>query len=188
MEKKKIKISKRTEIQTPFFGEYIEVNPVIKISEQKILRETYFNSLFKNNSLEIDEQFGEFMLRRGLLNEKTNIDIESITDLDEIDEIIWGDFYKTVTSSIINYSEFRESLKLSLENKLKIMQIENSAGYQVGKVIEKFSPMIDEFSSTKLEDLKSIAEILSQTVKEEPVASVIADMNGNKPKRKAKKD
>jgi len=93
MEKIKLKFSKKSNIPITFFGTEISVNPIIKIEEQRTLRNIFIESLFRQGRDEQwDEQFAEFMFRRGILGLKTNIDIDSIKDVEEIDELVNNDF------------------------------------------------------------------------------------------------
>lgn len=194
MDKIKLKFSKKSNVEVSYFGETISVNPIIKISEQSLLRETYLESLFKDGKEGIwDEQFAEFMFRREILRSKTNIDIDSIVEVDDVDSLIWGEFYEKVSSAIINYKEVESLIHFTLANILKKMAIENSSGFLISGLISKFKPFLDEMMNMKPEDLDKLRASASELIdkaKQEPISSILSDMNGNKtsPKKKSKKD
>jgi hypothetical protein len=192
MEKIKVKTLEKKDIELSYFGESIFINQIIKIAEQQRLREVYLEAFFKNGKeKEWDEQFANFMFRREILKLKTNIDIESIEDTDAVDILIWGKFYDEVKSSIVNYQEVENVVFFSLSNIVRRMEIETSAGYLLKELISKFSPMLEELSNLtpeSFEKLKSSSNELIEKIKDEPVvASILNDMNGNKPASKKSK-
>lgn len=196
MDKIKLKFSKKSDIPFTFSGMEVIVNPIIGLQEQSSIRNVYISALFnngKNNPR--DEQFAEFMLRREILSLKTNIDVISTEGLSEseyiskVDEMVWGELYEKVVSFIVNYSDFRDSISLSAENEIERISNESSIGNIVSELIEKVKPIIENFSNIKPEDfekMKSEATEIVEKIKEEPIASVISDMNGNSSKRKRK--
>ena len=190
MDKIKLKFSKKSNVPFTFSGMEVVVNPIIGIEEQANLRNVYISALFnkgKNNSW--DEQFAEFMLRREILSLKTNIEIVEIKDVEEIDQLVWGELYEKVISFISNYDTFHDSLILSSKNEIQRLYIESSIGNVVSELIEKVKPIIENFSNMKPEDfekMKSEATEIVEKIKEEPVASVLSDMKGNVSTRKRK--
>lgn len=178
MEKVKLEVSQRPDVIIQYSGKNISVNPVIKISEQKEMRDVYLVSMFnKGETNESDESFAEYMLRREILKVKVGIDVDSET-LDNIDELVWGDFYEKVVSNIVNYKEFRNILSLSLENKLKLISLKNSSGYLMKGLFEKVNPIINTFSEMAQGDLDSLKKTMLEIVEEikkEPIASVVRE-------------
>lgn len=192
MEKIQLKFSKKSNIPITFFGTEISVNPIIRIDEQQTLRNIYIESLFREGrDKQWDEQFAEFMFRRGILGLKTNIDIDSIKEIEEIDELIWGEFYEKIIDTISNYYDVHNGVVLSMENEIRRMEIENNIGSIISGILEKVKPIIDTLTNMKPEDfekMKTEANELIEKTKSEPIASVLADMKGNIPnKRKSKK-
>lgn len=183
MEKVKIKISKKKDVELSFFGETIFVNPIIrivneeKIEEQTRLKVIYIESLIRDNLWDVN--FAEFMFRRELLKLKTNIDIESLS-IEDLDEVVWGEFYQKVSSSIINYEEVKNSILLSVSHLIEKMKIDSGVGNIITALINKFEPFINEISSMKVEDFEKLKASLLEAVekvKEEPMASILSDMN-----------
>jgi len=190
MEKIKITTIKKADIELPYSGSVVLVNPVIKIEEQGLLRNVYIQSFFKDGKEgEWDEQFAEFMFRRQVLESKTNIDVTLLT-IEECDEIIWGAFYDKVKSAIVNYNEVRLSINSTISNLVKKIEIENSAGFLLKGLMEKLSGFLDEIKNLTPEDiekLKQSAQDIMDKVKQEPMASVLMDAKGNKQSKKTPK-
>ena len=190
MDKIELKFSKKSYIPFTFSGMEIIVNPIIGVQEQSDIRNVYISALFnKGKQSSWDEQFAEFMMRREILSLKTNIDISSIKDVSEIDQLVWGECYEKVVSLIYNYEVFYESIQLSAKNEIEKISIESSIGNIISELIEKVKPIIDNFSNMKPEDfekMKSEANEIVEKIKEEPIASVLSDMKGNTSTRKRK--
>ena len=129
------------------------------------------------------------MNRNKILSLKTNIEIVEIKDVEEIDQLVWGELYEKVISFISNYGTFHDSLILSAKNEIQRLSIKSSIGNVVSELIEKVKPIIENFSNMKPEDfekMKSEAGDLVEKIKEEPIASVLSDMKGNVSTRKRK--
>lgn len=190
MDKIELKFSKKSNIPFTFSGMEIIVNPIIGVQEQSDIRNVYISALFnKGKQSSWDEQFAEFMMRREILSLKTNIDISSIKDVSEIDQLVWGECYEKVVSLIYNYEVFYESIQLSAKNEIEKISIESSIGNIISELIEKVKPIIDNFSNMKPEDfekMKSEANEIVEKIKEEPIVSVLSDMKGNTSTRKRK--
>jgi len=190
-EKIKIKVSKRSNAIVNFFGREIIVNPIITIPEQKNILSTAFNSMFSEGKKGIwDEYFFEVSFRYGVLSFKTNIDLSEMRD-DDLGEIMWGEFYDKVSSSIINYKEVKDSIYLSLNNEIKRYAVDNSISGIVNSLVEKVLPILEQFkdiSPEKLDEFKNMANDIIEKIKQEPITSVIGDMNRNSSSNKEVKD
>jgi hypothetical protein len=191
MEKTKLKFSKKSNVPFTYSGFEISVQPIIGIEDQRKLRDIYIESFFnEGRDGRWDESFAEFMFRRAVISLKTNIEIESIQDVQELDEMIWGELYEKISSSISNYSQAHASVKKSSENEVKRMDVESGIGKVISGLFEKIKPFIDSVLEMKPEDLekmKSEANDLVSKIQSEPIASVISDMKGNTPKKKKSK-
>jgi hypothetical protein len=194
MDKIKVKVSKRSNVQVSFFGVEVLVNPMITIPEQRSIQKTALTSMFTMFSGDMlekwDEYIFEFSMRYAILNLKTNIDFSEMED-DELNEILWGEFYEKVSSVIINYDEVVDAIYYSLDNEIRRYEVGNSLSGVLNSLVEKVLPLIERFkniSPEELEKLKTEANEMIEKIKEAPVAGVLADMDGNKPlKKKAKK-
>jgi len=196
MEKIELKFSKKSNVPFTFSGMEILVSPIIGVQEQSDIRNVYISALFNNGKNNpTDEQFAEFMLRREILNIKTNINVFSVEgvsekeQLERLDELVWGELYEKVVSCISNYDDFRDSVTLSAKNEIERISRESSIGNVISELIEKVKPIIDNFSNMKPEDfekMKSEATEIVEKIKEEPIASVLSDMKGNTSTRKRK--
>ena len=189
MDKIKLKVVKRPDIRLNFFGSEIVVSPIISIDEQKKIKNACFNSMFDNGG-EWDEYLFDFSFRYGILSIKTNIDFSDIED-SELEEIIWGEYYEKVSSSIVNYRDVLDSVNFSLSNEIKNLENKKSLNGILNKLVEMVLPMVEQFkniSPEEIEKLKgSVGEILEKVKSEPTVMTAISDMNGNK-KRKVKKE
>lgn len=163
MDKIILKFPKKSEVEVFFLGGKVLVNPIIGIEEQKVLRAVYLNSFFKDGKQEEwDEPFASFMFRREVLKQKTNIDIDSIKDLEEIDSLIWGEFYDKVSSAIVNYEEVKKIIELSSVNEIKRIEMRSGLGYVLGDLLEKLKPIMDEISKITPEDFAEIKNSISK--------------------------
>lgn len=180
MEKMQLKFSKKLNVTIPFQGFEVSVIPIIGLEDQKSIRNIYMESLFINGKNEQwDEQFAEFMFRRAVLTFNTNIDMDSIKDIDKIDDLVWGELYEKIMDTILNYYDVRNGIIVSMENEIKKMQNENSIVNIISEFIDKSKPFIDNFLNMKPEDfekMKSEASEIIEKTKSEPIASVLSDM------------
>ena len=187
--KEKIKITP-TEIQEviiPYSDAMVMVNPIIKIEDQVTLKNNFITSFFENGRW--SDQLAEFYFRMSILATQTNIDLE-VLGTEDIDKIIWGEFFKKIQSSIINYNEVRLGCNASLQHAIQKLEIESNAGHILKDIMEKASSLLDDlkgFTSQDVEALKKGAEEILEKMKQEPVASILSDANGNKSKRKSKR-
>lgn len=189
MDKIKVKISKKLDSQMNLNGSDIFVNPIISIDEQSKIRNACSASFFGKDG-KWEEYLFEITFRYAILDLKTNIDFSNIGD-EELDILIWGEFYDRVSSSILNYRDVYNSVSWSISNEIKKFENQNSLVGILNQVVEKIMPIIEQLkdiSPENLEEMKSVANTLIENMKQEPVAKIIDDMNGNKGKRKPKKD
>lgn len=191
MNKITLKFSKKSDVELSYFGESVLVNPIIKITEQQQLRAIFIASLFKDGEgSNWDEQFAEFMFRREILNLKTNINIESIGNAEDVDELIWGDFFEKIKQTIVNYYDVRNSLDDTVAHIIKRIAIDNGSGILLKSLVEKATGFITQLSSLQPEDFEKLTnttgKLLGQ-IQREPMASIISDKSEIKKPKKNKK-
>ncbi len=178
MDKVKIKFSKKSDVEVNYFGEVVKVNPVISLAEQKMLRDVYVESFFKDGVEESwDEQFAQFMLRREVLNIKTNLDLEDLT-IEDLDNLIWGEFYDKVASSIVNYQDVTSGVLKSISNIIRRIEMKSNIGYLVKDLFDKVLPVIENFKNFKPEDIDKLKETASEMIekmKTSPISEIISD-------------
>lgn len=166
----------------------IEVNPIIGIQSMDTLKNTYLTALFKEDG-EWDEQLAEFLFRRGVISLQTNIDIEKVTEIPEVDNLVWGKLYKEIVSHIYNYEDVYKSIMLSVSNKVEKYKIEKSTGKVLEGIIAYVTEIIDGFKNLKPEDIekmKTEASGLMEQMKQSPIANILNDTKKEKKTRKKK--
>jgi len=190
MEKVEMILSSKT-VQIEYAGKVIEVNPIIGVAVASFLRNVYITYIFKNGKEEEwDEALAEFLFRKEILANQTNINFEKFTGGDsvsQVDLLVWGKLYEQVSSAILNYEIVHNTALLAVEHEIEKYKIELSTGKSISGLMEYVSGMMNEFKNLKPEDIekmKTEATGLIEQMKQSPVANVLGESKKEKTRKK----
>lgn len=155
-----IKDSKNFEIE--FQGVKVEVKRFIKFSKQIDIIIEYVANYFEDWGIIIADK----ILKTRIIEELTNLDIESM-DKDLIDKLLSEtNFYDLITADCYNYDEFVKLLSEIVEEKKRKESLDKSVGSVLSTVAEKVISILDNFSNITPESLENIRKQTSEMIKD----------------------
>jgi hypothetical protein len=138
----------------------IEITPILTISQEVFLIQKYIEDYFgtpddilienaKYHSLE-----AEIRLKYFVIQLITNIDTSNLDNEIYVDNVFWY----MITSEIINWSNFRDTLETIVCDIKQQETLENSVGKVVSNLIQKGYALLEKLSDISPEEVKKAGE------------------------------
>lgn len=175
--KMEFKIPEKVKINHEGFEFYIV--PFLSYGQQLALINTFIENYFfpgVESEFYITRSYynyplAEVNMRSNLLRMTSNIDMDNFPLDFHADSIFW----KKVTQSILNYSEFNRRLETIVNEIKEQRQIENSLGNVVDNAVQKLYGILEKFSSFTPEDVENTKKAALEVIKKLEETSVLGN-------------
>jgi hypothetical protein len=190
MDKKKLNFLQKTTGQIQFADNVIETELYISPAVQGYLISQYLNDLYKEPKS--GETFAsglcrlsaETMLMINVLENCTSIDTDSISEDVFLSSQLY-DVYNRVREVIHNFSDFRQVLDKTVEDRERQIALEYSVGKVLEGAVSKVIEAAEWFTNLKiddaqLEELKKAAKEITEDLAKSPISQVLNEANKEK--------
>lgn len=144
-----------------YSGVEIEIDPYLNFNKQVILINRYLDDLFGTNMTEIiiDKTKyhifeAECRLMFYIMTLNTNIDMTDIDNNIYVDPLLWN----LISSQIVNYKQFRETLKTIVDEIIREETLENSIGKAVSDLIKKGLSFMESLENLNPEEIQNMGK------------------------------
>jgi hypothetical protein len=158
-----------------FFGNKIEVIPVLTLEDQILLVIHYLNNYFDNSGELIPDTTtnyigAEYALALEIMDKYTNVNISE-------DKDILLALWKEVQAHISNYDVFKYDIERVVHDKQKELALKASTGLVLDSLVTKVTDFIERLASINIDDeglanLKETAKELMSNIEQSPVAEI----------------
>jgi len=156
MDKVKIEVKIPENVQITHNGVIITITPFITVAKQIFLINHYMQDYFGTGAdgTGYATLNAAYNLKNYLFQINTNIDTENMDNDVYVDDVLW----EKITREIVNWSLFAEHLYLVVEEKKRLVALENSLGTVVSGLVLKGYSVLDKLSEITPEQIEKTRE------------------------------
>lgn len=159
-------------------GVQFEVLPFLTLAEQVFLINKYVEQYFSKatngiliSGTNYNYMNAEYSLFNYILQANTNIDTDSLPE----DFYADAEIREKITSSIVNFYDFKSKLNYLINEIKQQMALENSVGKVLSDLVDKIYAFLAQMSDVKPEDIEKLQKEGSKALGELAKSSIIQD-------------